>query len=75
MKQIRNLIVLNGTYDESSYNNASENDLSRNVDKFYTGYYIVDSVEISYRPGSGNITPYTTSYILKRREWSTPETI
>ena len=68
-------IVLNGTYDESSYNNASENDLNRNVDKFYTGYYIVDSVEISYRPGSGNITPYTTSYILKRREWSTPETI
>lgn len=68
-------IVLSGTYDESSYNNASKNDMNRNVDKFYTGYYIVDSVEISYKPGNGSISPYTTSYTLKRREWSTPETI
>lgn len=68
-------IILNGTYDESSYNNASENDTSRNVDKFYTGYYIVDSVEITYAPSSNNISPYTTTYTLKRREWSTPETI
>lgn len=68
-------LILNGPYDESSYNNASENDISRNVDKFYTGYYIVDSIEISYSPGGGNITPYTTTYTLKRREWSTPEAI
>lgn len=68
-------IIHNNTLDEGSYNDFSENDLPRDVNRFYTGYYIVDDIEIEYHPGSGGTTNYTTSYTLKRREWPTPEAI
>ena len=69
-------IVYNGSYDEMASNAISPNDLERNTNRFFTGYYIVDSVTITYKPGiKGDTTPYTTTYILKRREWPTPEAI
>ena len=44
--------------------------------RFYSGYYIVDSVEYTYKPPSGdNVSSYTTHFVLKRREWPTPEAI
>jgi hypothetical protein len=68
-------IVFNGSYEESSYNSFSENDLEMEANRFYSGYYIVDSIEFIYNPGKNDTTPYTTKYILKRREWPTPEAI
>ena len=58
------------------YNSFSDNDYPTEVNRFYTGYYIVDSVEYSYSPIKGNeTTPYKTIFTLKRREWPTPEQI
>lgn len=69
-------IIHNNSYDQGSYDTATDNDLSRDYNRFYTGYYIVDDIEISYRPGNDDeTTNYTTSYTLKRREWPTPEAI
>jgi hypothetical protein len=45
------------------------------MNRFYTGYYIVDDVEISYHPTNGESSNFTTSFTLKRREWPTPEAI
>lgn len=68
-------IVQNNEFDQVSYDSFSENDLPSPMNRFYTGYYIVDDIEISYHPGKGENSDYTTSYTLKRREWPTPETI
>ena len=71
-------LIFNGEHEENSYNTFSENDANFQMNRFYSGFYIVDSVEITYNPNrrTGNITtPYTTTYILKRREWPTPEAI
>ena len=58
------------------YNSFSDNDYPTEVNRFYTGYYIVDSVEYSYSPIKGDeTTPYKTTFTLKRREWPTPEQI
>lgn len=69
------LIGFANQFDMEMYN-ASENDEKRNINKFYSGYYIVDSVEYRYTPIYNNGTsPYETKFILKRREWPTPEAI
>lgn len=70
-------IVFDNTVDNDIYNAVSENDVDRTVNRFYTGYYIVDSVEYEYKPlvGGEGFSSYTTIFTLKRREWPTPEAI
>lgn len=49
-----------------------------NVNKMYSGFYIVDSLEYVYTGkdiGNDKTSPYTTILTLKRREWPTPENI
>jgi len=53
----------------------TENDLPSDLDRYYSGFYVVDSVEYSYRPDYNGLSPYTTKFVLKRREWPTPEQI
>lgn len=68
-------IIFDGSYEEESYNSFSDNDVRMDINRFYTGYYIVDALEITYNPLKEGTTHYTTKYILKRREWPTPEAI
>jgi hypothetical protein len=68
-------IVVNNEYDECDQNSFSENDLPTNINRFYSGYYIVDDIEISYHPTKDSDSNFTTSYTLRRREWPTPEAI
>ena len=70
------IIGFTNSFENDMYNAATENDEPRQINKFYSGYYIVDSVEYVYNPMSDEgVSPYTTKYILKRREWPTPEVI
>lgn len=49
-----------------------------NINKMYSGFYIVDSLEYVYAGkdiGNDKTSPYTTILTLKRREWPTPEDI
>ena len=61
--------------EKDSMSGFSENDLPFDFDRYYSGYYIVDSVEYSYNPNYEGLSPYTTTFTLKRREWPTPEQI
>lgn len=49
------------------------------INRMYSGYYIVDSIEYGYDPKRANSkttrSPFYTSFTLKRREWPTPEEI
>lgn len=70
------LLCFNNSIENEMYNSATETDLPRESNRFYSGYYIVDSVEYKYVGQSkGKPSPYKTSFILKRREWPTPEII
>lgn len=71
-------IVSQNTMESKRNEEFSDNDKKDgdNTNRLYTGYYIVDSIEYKY--GLRNEyepSPYTTKFILKRREWPTPETI
>ena len=68
-------IVHNNDFDQTTYDSFSENDLPSEINRFYTGYYIVNDVEIIYKPGINEYSNYITCYTLKRREWPTPEAI
>jgi len=71
------LLVFNNTIEQEMYN-STETDMPREYNRLYSGYYYVDSVEYSYKPMTGGETgmsPYTTMFRLKRREWPTPEII
>lgn len=69
-------IIFDNTLDNMMYNATSDNDQKRIINRFYSGYYIVDSVEYDYNPNKKDqISPYTTNFVLKRREWPTPEAI
>ena len=70
------IIGFTNSFENDMYNNATGNDEPRQINKFYSGYYIVDSVEYVYNPMSNEgVSPYTTKYVLKRREWPAPEAI
>lgn len=70
------IIGFTNSFENDMYNAATPNDEPREINKFYSGYYIVDSVEYLYNPMSNEgVSPYTTKYVLKRREWPTPEAI
>lgn len=70
------IIGFTNSFENDMYNNATGNDEPRQINKFYSGYYIIDSVEYVYDPMSNEgVSPYTTKYILKRREWPAPEVI
>ena len=70
------ILIHESTMEEDKYNNFSKNDLPSDINRFYSGYYIVDSVEYDYAPiKAGDISPYKTTFVLKRREWPTPEVI
>ena len=69
-------LMFNNSLENDMYNNATENDEDRSFNRFYSGYYVVDSVDYTYRPPTGESTSaYQTHFVLKRREWPTPEVI
>lgn len=69
-------ILHNNKIEEDRYNSFSKNDLPIEGNRFYSGYYYVDSIEYEYDlKNTEDTSPYTTKYILKRREWPTPEAI
>jgi len=69
-------IIHENTLSADKYNRFSDNDVPSDVNRFYTGYYIVDSIEYTFTPiKDGDVSPYKTTFILKRREWPTPEAI
>ena len=48
------------------------------INKMYSGFYIVDSISYSYNQkmsGSNIHSKYTTTLVVKRREWPCPEKI
>ena len=67
-------IAFENTMDYSA-NNKSATDEVRPGSRLYTGYYIVDSIEYNYKPKGGSYSCYTTTFVLKRREWPTPEIV
>ena len=69
------IIGFTNTFENEMYNGSTENDEKRQINKCYSGYYIVDSVEYSYNPLPNDVSPYTTRSVLKRREWPAPEAI
>ena len=71
------LIGFNNSIENDAYNNATETDIPRSINRFYSGYYIVDGIEYNYNPMlvTGGVSPYSTRFTLKRREWPTPEAI
>lgn len=49
-----------------------------NINRMYSGFYIVDSIEYIYVGkdiGNDRTSPFSTVLVLKRREWPTPEEI
>lgn len=49
-----------------------------NINRMYSGFYIVDSIEYIYTGkdiGNDKTSPFSTILVLKRREWPTPEEI
>ena len=69
-------LLFNNTIENDTYNHATENDTDRGSNRFYSGFYIVDSVEYVYKPIDGDRSSvYQTHFVLKRREWPTPEII
>lgn len=49
-----------------------------NINRMYSGFYIVDSISYSYslkKKDPDIHSRYTTTLVLKRREWPTPEAI
>jgi hypothetical protein len=59
----------------------SENDMSKEgqagiaVDRFYTGYYLIKGIRITYAPSATQKTgnsAFSESLILSRREWPSP---
>ena len=71
------IIGFRNNFEQDMYNNASKNDLPSEINRFYSGYYIVDSVDYEYNAHitGSDVSPFTTRFILKRREWPTPEAI
>ena len=70
------IIGFTNSFENDMYNNATETDTPRPINRFYSGYYIVDSVEYTYKPATnGEFSSYMTKFVLKRREWPTPEVI
>lgn len=64
-------IIMNTMDNEMTYN---KDDQQYSANRFYSGYYIVDSVEYIYDPLMDNsYSQYQTKFVLKRREWPTPE--
>lgn len=70
------LIGFKSELEREFYNTATDNDIPKDLNRFYSGYYIVNSIRYIYNPTqTGTVSPYSTRYILQRREWPTPETI
>ncbi len=61
--------------DYALNNQPKNDDIVSPTNKFYSGFYIVDSIEYTYKPSKGERVGYRTRLTLKRREWPTPEPI
>lgn len=49
---------------------------SDNINRMYSGFYIVDSIKYTYSTSTNNgVSRFSTKMVLKRREWPTPEKI
>lgn len=69
------VITFTNEMQKEFYNNATNDPVQRDSDRYYSGYYIVDSIEYEYKISSETPSQYKTIFTLKRREWPTPETI
>ena len=67
-------------HDVGSISRMTEDTMysDENINRMYSGFYIVDSLEYNYTGkdfGNDKASPFTTVLTLKRREWPTPESI
>lgn len=64
--------LLYNTPLEPMVNSQNDPDPGR-LNKFYCGYYIVDAITFTYMPSNDAYSNFSTTMILKRREWPAPE--
>ena len=69
------VLIPTTTIEQESMDKFSKNDKPSEINRLYSGYYIVDSIDYDYNPVYKGQTPYKTTFILKLREWPTPEKI
>ena len=69
------VLIFEGPVEREFNNRGDENDSERLGSRFYSGHYFVDSVEYEYKPKMEYKSSYKTRFVLKRREWPTPEDI
>lgn len=70
-------IVYNSQTD-GAVNNISENNINPDntiINRFYSGFYIVDSITYNYSTNKSAYSNFSTDFVLKRREWPSPEKI
>ena len=68
--------IIYQTTMDAAINRAEKNqDVYSKTNKFYSGFYIVDSISYVYKNKKDAFSNYTTKMILKRREWPTPEPV
>lgn len=67
-------LVYNTQLDSVTSNKLNNDPQPNEVNRFYSGYYIVDSISYEYnRTSTSMYSPFSTTMVLKRREWPAPE--
>lgn len=68
--------IIYPTVVDSAINRATKNqDVDSKTNKFYSGFYIVDSISYTYKDRKDAFSNFSTHMVLKRREWPTPEPV
>ena len=68
-------LIYASVLDTTINNDPKNDDIVSKTNKFYSGWYIVDSIEYSYKIKGDSTEGYRTKLVLKRREWPTPEPV
>lgn len=67
-------LVYNTPVDEAVTNQTNQDPGPNTINKFYSGYYIIDSISYNYEFKSNSVySGFSTTMTLKRREWPAPE--
>lgn len=67
-------LVYNTLVDEAVTNQDNQDPAPNTINKFYSGFYIIDSISYNYEFKSNSVySGFSTTMVLKRREWPTPE--
>ena len=67
-------LVYNTKLDDITTSQVNRDPDGTTVNKFYSGFYIIDSLSYSYEKKNTSVySNFTTTMVLKRREWPAPE--